>query len=361
MRADFHSLPSYSDHVLIDGAFDPLHAGHVSYIAAARALQKGPLLCAVASDDQIRAKGREPLLPQESRVAVLEALCDVVYAKSEPTEQVIERMGPRAYVKGWDWKGKIPPEQESACVRVGAPIWFTCVPQDSSTARLRAWALKDAEQSLDRLEAFVAWQGTDLQKQIQAFDTEYFQGEWRTTTGPYTWEGRKKAEGRHPKIVKECFDGLTVLDVGCGPGYFVRMLRELGMDAGGIDPSQAAIDLSNGLADRVVCGDVARMPPKIAHVALCREVLEHVPVVEIPALVCELFRVARKFCYITTRFSEGAVFDAATDFETDPTHITCLTQPFLRALCVLNGGKRRRDLEQRLDWQNKGRCLVYEL
>jgi hypothetical protein len=55
------------------------------------------------------------------------------------------------------------------------------------------------------------------------------------------------------------------------------------------------------------------------------------------------------------------VFDAATDFETDPTHISLLTQPFLRSLCVLNGGKRRRDLETRLDHQNKGRCLVYEV
>jgi hypothetical protein len=71
--------------------------------------------------------------------------------------------------------------------------------------------------------------------------------------------------------------------------------------------------------------------------------------------------VARKFIYVTTRFHDGAVFDAVTDFETDPTHVSVLTQAFLRSLCVLNGGKRRRDLEIKLDHQNKGRCLVYEV
>lgn len=353
----FDQLPQFANHVLVDGAFDPLHAGHIAYLAAARALQKGPLLCAVASDEQIRAKGREPLLPQASRVAVLDALCDAVYAKDRPTEEIIMQMDPVAYVKGADWEWKLPQAQLSVCELRDVPISYVQADTDSSTARLRAWALKDADQSLDRLEAFMAAQrypaATD-------FDTEYYQGEWRQGA-PYTWESRKTAEGRHPKIVKECFDGLTVLDVGCGPGYFVRMLREVGMDAGGIDPSRDAVNLSNGLADRVVCGDVSQLPSKISHVVVCREVLEHVAVNDVPAMVAELFRVARKFVYITTRFQDGAVFDAATDLETDPTHITCLSQPFLRSLCVLNGGRRRRDLEQRLDWMQKGRVLVYQI
>ena len=185
-------------------------------------------------------------------------------------------------------------------------------------------------------------------------------GEWRGDA-PFTYEARKKAEGRHPKIVKDVFEGLNILDVGCGPGHFVRMLRELGVDAGGIDPSKDAVALSNGIADRVVHAGVADMPPKIAQVVICREVLEHVPVMEIGPMVSELFRVARKFVYITTRFSDAGVFDAATEFAVDPTHITCLSQPFLRSLCVLNGGKRRRDLETTLDHMQKGRCLVYEL
>src|SRR5688572_2973583 len=363
MVVSFTDLPKCSNHILVDGAFDPLHAGHVAYLEAAAKLFKGkPILCSVASDEQIRQKGREPLLPQASRVAVLEALShglvNVVHPKDRPTEFVIEKMAPRAYVKGADWQNRLPPEQESACIRVGAEIVFVPTPKDSSTDRLRAWALTEADRSLDRLEAFIAAQS---ETPIVTFDREYFTGGWRKDAEPYTWDGRKKAEGRHPKIVKECFEGLTVLDVGCGPGYFVRMLREVGMDAGGIDPSKEAIALSNGFADRVVCGDVSQMPPKIAHVAICREVLEHLAVWQVGEMIADLFRVARKFVYITTRFSSGGVFDAATDLETDPTHITCLTQPFVRSLCVLNGGKRRKDLEDTLDHQRKGRVLVYEL
>ena len=102
MRVSFSELPDFSDHVLVDGAFDPLHAGHIAYLEQARSLWAMPsqILCAVASDEQIREKGRAPLLPQASRVAVMDALCDAVYAKDRPTEQLIEQLRPKVYLKG---------------------------------------------------------------------------------------------------------------------------------------------------------------------------------------------------------------------------------------------------------------------
>jgi cytidyltransferase-like protein len=348
--------------VLLDGAFDPLHAGHVRYFTdAIKAFPSSLLVVGVASDDDIRAKGREPLFDQQTRCTVAQAVMGRGYAiaKDGPTEHLISRLKPAAYVKGADWKDKLPDEQLAACSLNGVQIVFLNTVTDSSSGALRRWALRDAERGLDRLETFIANQAVSYLSP-PTFDRNYFLGDWRGDA-PFTFEARKKAEGRHPKIVKEVFDGLNVLDVGCGPGHFVRMLRELGVDAGGIDPSKDAVALSNGIADRVVHAGVADMPAKIAQVVICREVLEHVPVTGIGPMVSELFRVARKFVYITTRFSEGSVFDAATDFDTDPTHVTCLTQPFLRSLCVLNGGRRRRDLETTLDHQNKGRVLVYEV
>lgn len=346
--------------ILLDGAFDPLHAGHVKYLTeAVKAFPDRLFICAVASDDDIRAKGREPLLDQQTRAQIVASLkpIDLVLLKREPVEYIIHELKPAAYVKGKDWEGKLPAEQLTACALHDVQIVYLDTVVDSSSDRLRQWALKEADASLDRLETFMAAQSAPL---VETFNRQYFEGPWRGDA-PFTYEARKKIEGRHPKIVRECFDGLTVLDVGCGPGYFVRMLRETGVDAGGIDPSPDAVALSNGIADRVACADVSMMPPKIAHVTICREVLEHVPVRDIAPMVAELFRVARKFVYITTRFSQGAVFDAATDFETDYTHITCLTQPFLRSLCVMNGGVRRRDLETKLDHQQKGRVLCYEV
>src|SRR5688572_11803892 len=207
MVVSFTDLPKCSNHILVDGAFDPLHAGHVAYLEAAAKLFKGkPILCSVASDEQIRQKGREPLLPQASRVAVLEALShglvNVVHPKDRPTEFVIEKMAPRAYVKGADWQHKLPPEQESACIRMGTEIVFVPTPKDSSTDRLRAWALRDAEKSLDRLEMVIANQtATPPEK----FDAEYFQGLWRADGNSYTLDSRRHIEGPHPRILAELF------------------------------------------------------------------------------------------------------------------------------------------------------------
>lgn len=358
MRVLFDQLPQYSDHVLVDGAFDPLHAGHIAYLNAARALNKGPLLCAVASDDQIREKGRSPLLPQESRVAVMEALCDAVFAKDRPTEDVLLHLTPVAYVKGWDWRDRLPTAQTAMCELREIPILFVDTAHDSSTARLRAWALADADRSLDRLATSMAVQAVTPPER---YDAEYFAGNWRADGNRYTLEARRHAEGRHPKIIKELFGGWTVLDAGCGPGFLVHMLRELGMDVLGVDPSPAAVALRPFGTDRVIHRSVSTLAPHQADLVICREVLEHLPVREVADLVRDLFRIAKKAVYITTRFHAGPIFDVTDEREVDPTHQTLLTQPFLRSLCVLNGGTRRRDWEAMLDWQQKGRVLCYEV
>ncbi len=49
----------------------------------------------------------------------------------------------------------------------------------------------------------------------------------------------------------------------------------------------------------------------------------------------------------------------ATSDDLDPTHITMLNQDLLRLLFILEGFKRRADLETAMDWQHKGRVLVY--
>lgn len=355
MVVTFDTLPNYRDHVLCDGCFDPLHAGHLQYLALART--KGPVLVSVASDDVIRAKGRIPFLPQDQRLELVHALkvVDAVYLKDRPTEAVLEQMRPKVYVKGREWFGKLPHEQIDVLARYGIPAWYPVMHADSSTKRLRAWALADAEQSLDRLEAVIAAQSMTPPER---FDAEYFAGDWRDGGNAYTLEKRREIEGKQPEILKALWGDLSILDVGCGPGFLVQLLRELGVDAGGCDPSADAVQMAS--SHRVIRAFPFEIPADIADVAICREVLEHLPVTQLARTVYDLFRIAKKFVYITTRFSTDSVFDCATDFETDPTHITLLSQPYVRSLCVLNGGKRRRDLEQRLDWMNKGRVLVYE-
>lgn len=94
--------------VMTNGCFDLLHAGHVRYLAEARAL--GDRLVVAVNDDASvrRLKGAErPLVPLADRMAVLAALADVdwVVAFSEDTPaRLIEAVLPDALVKGGDYR-----------------------------------------------------------------------------------------------------------------------------------------------------------------------------------------------------------------------------------------------------------------
>ena len=339
------------DSILLDGAFDPLHAGHLAYFRRASAMFPSHLkIVGVASDGDIRAKGREPLFDQQTRCQLVSALKDVdlVFPKEESTESLIAMLRPSYYVKGIDWSGKLPASQERACSRYGIPIIYLETKRASSSEALRQWALRDAERGLDRLEDFCS-------KQTPASVP------WQPVTD-YSFEARKAIEGPHAELIRDAFSGCSVLDVGCGPdGHLVRLLREIGVEAYGFDvhPPRGEWCWIDDLCDQD--HEERRTPLGSYELVINRECLEHLTVRQISIAVRNLFRLSSKFVYITTRFTDRGVFDAATDFETDPTHITCLSQPFLRALCVLNGGKRRRDLEAKLDWQQKGRVLVYEV
>ena len=73
-------------------------------------------------------------------------------------------------------------------------------------------------------------------------------------------------------------------------------------------------------------------------------------------------RASSRFTYVTTRFNRepGNMLDFTTEFDVDPSHITLLAKDFLRVLFVLEGFKRRADLEAQMDWAGKNRVLVYE-
>jgi len=93
--------------VFTNGCFDLLHAGHVRYLEAARAL--GDLLVlGVNSDASVRRlKGsRRPLTPQRQRLEVLAALECVsilcLFGDDTPL-RLIKLIRPHVLVKGGDW------------------------------------------------------------------------------------------------------------------------------------------------------------------------------------------------------------------------------------------------------------------
>ena len=94
--------------VFTNGVFDVLHRGHVTYLAAARALGDG-LFVALNSDASVRTLGKGPDRPvnkAEDRAIVLAALESVsavgIFEEITPVA-LLSRIRPDIYVKGGDY------------------------------------------------------------------------------------------------------------------------------------------------------------------------------------------------------------------------------------------------------------------
>lgn len=197
------------------------------------------------------------------------------------------------------------------------------------------------------------------------YDDDYFAADWREGDNRYDLETRRRIEDRNPQLIRDVFAPGRVLDVGCGPGFLMAFLGELGVEADGIDFSPSSLTLAPpGVRERITIGPVTALPQEGStyDLVLCREVLEHLTVLQVRRTIAEMCRVSSRFVYVTTRFHPGpeGLLDVTTDFETDPTHISLLTKDFVRTLFVLEGFARRSELEERMDWGGKGRVLVYE-
>ena len=135
MRAEGRKL------VLTNGCFDLLHAGHVRYLQAARALGDG-LAVALNGDDSVRAlKGEDrPLNTEGDRAEIVAALECVDYVVLFPEERVtrlIEKVRPSIYVKGGDYtSATLHPEERAALEKIGAEIRIVPFEPGHSTSGL---------------------------------------------------------------------------------------------------------------------------------------------------------------------------------------------------------------------------------
>ncbi|MEQ1757957.1 MAG: adenylyltransferase/cytidyltransferase family protein [Vicinamibacterales bacterium] len=147
MILTFAELPALAGKVaMVDGAFDPLHRGHIEYFRMASELGV-PVLCNVASDRYVRTKHR-PLLGEEQRAAIVDAIryISYTYIYEVDTETVLRQLRPRYYVKGSDWRGRLPAQQIDICRDNGIEIVYLDAVLDSSSRILKDYCAQQGEQ-----------------------------------------------------------------------------------------------------------------------------------------------------------------------------------------------------------------------
>lgn len=354
---------------MVDGCFDPLHVGHLKYFEEAAKMGL-PLLCNVRGDGYINeTKKRPTILPEEQRAQLLDSLKTIgaVHINRTSTAEVLNKLKPAKYIKGADWKGRgLPKEEQEVCLKHGIEIVYLDTVLDSST-NLAANFAKSACRSyvsgrVAEYEEFVL-----SQKPFEAeyYDKTYFEGEWRKGEESYSLEKRRAIEARNPHNIKETFNPEYVLDVGCGPGALMLFMHEIGLKTYGIDFSQGAKDIApDAIRNNIHVGDVNEFHDFGVKfdLVVCREMIEHLTVLQVRKVVTTLARYTEKYLYVTTRFHPDppTLLDVATEPHVDPSHITCMNKEFLRILFILEGLKSRPDLERKMDWKNFGRVMVFE-
>lgn len=124
---------------MVDGGFDPIHPGHVTYFREAAALG-APVLCNISTDEWLVAK-HPLLLKQNERAQIIDAIryIDYTHLSRSSTEDVLRELRPRLYVKGADWRDRLPDEQVEICAAHGIQVVYLETVTNSSTAILERY------------------------------------------------------------------------------------------------------------------------------------------------------------------------------------------------------------------------------
>ncbi len=129
--------------VFTNGCFDILHAGHVRYLAAARALGD-VLILGLNSDASVRRlKGEtRPVNSEADRAEVVRALASVDYVVifgEDTAEELIAKVQPAVYAKGGDYTLETLPEARIV-ESYGGEVAFIPLVEGKSTTNIIARA-----------------------------------------------------------------------------------------------------------------------------------------------------------------------------------------------------------------------------
>ena len=132
-------------------------------------------------------------------------------------------------------------------------------------------------------------------------------------------------------------DALTALDLGCGRGEWLEVMRDQGIDALGVDANPVTIERCRQRDLKAIQGDVLdflRVQPAEAFDLISSfHVIEHLPTETLAALLLEIRRVIRPrgIVILETPNSQNLVVGASS-FYLDPTHRHPLPSALLKFL-----------------------------
>jgi 2-polyprenyl-3-methyl-5-hydroxy-6-metoxy-1,4-benzoquinol methylase len=271
--------------------------------------------------------------------------------------------GPEYYVKGKDWTAGCPPEQVAICREHGIEVVVSRHRLDSSS-RLLTRSHQTAKPTMNITEFE---QRVLDQKPVGPTTTiaEYFTGEWRTE-GTTTASRRGADRSEEPALIKEVFQPQRCSISGAAPGALMHLLWELGVDVEGIDFAESSKQLATPeVRDRITVGYVGGSGAQAGEaydLVICREVLEHLTVLQVKQAVANMVRMTSKFIYVTTRFhpSPETCSTSRQQVDVDPDAHHAPQQGHAAADVRARGLRSRPDLEARMDWGNKGACSSRE-
>ncbi len=160
--------------VMTNGCFDLLHAGHVRYLAQARALGDA-LLVALNDDESVRGlKGpARPVNPAGDRREVIEALRSidrVAVFRGDRVTELVAALQPDIYAKGGDYTvDSLHPGERAALEACAAEIHILPMVEGRSTSATLARLREDTPRRL-RLGVLGSGSGTNLQAIFDAID-----------------------------------------------------------------------------------------------------------------------------------------------------------------------------------------------
>ena len=128
--------------VLVDGAFDPIHEGHIDYFQQSKKFGL-PVACLLAPDTYTEKK-HQVLLAVDKRAIVISSIreIDLVIFPNFDTAKSLSLLRPSIFFKGGDWRDKLPQDITDTCSELSIQIEYGDSPLNSSSKILERYRAK---------------------------------------------------------------------------------------------------------------------------------------------------------------------------------------------------------------------------